>query len=60
MNENLSFPIRGLNKDISVESFFKNIFDDELEQNYMNGRRVEFNPRTIKTVLEEEDIDVKE
>ncbi len=26
----------------------------------MNGKRIEFNPNTIKTVLEEEDIDVKE
>jgi hypothetical protein len=60
VNEYLNFPIRALNKDISAEAFFKSIFDDEMEQSYMNGKRLEFNPQLIKRILEEEDIEVKD
>ena len=52
MQEYLNFPIQALQKDISVEMFFRGLFDDDLEQTYQNGRRVEFDPGVIKRILE--------
>ena len=60
MNEYLNFPLAALQKDITVDLFFKGIFDDDLEQAFQNGRRVEFDPVNIKRILEQEDIDVRE
>jgi hypothetical protein len=59
MSEYLNFPLQALKKDISVEQFFRGLFDDELEQSFQNGRKVEFDPAVIKRILEQEDIDVR-
>ena len=59
MQEYLNFPLQALNKDISVEQFFRGMLDDELESSFQNGRKVEFDPQIIKRILEQEDIDVK-
>ena len=61
MEEYLHFPIQALSKDINVESIFQNIFDDEMEINYHNGKRIpDFDAQVIKRILEEEDIEVKD
>ena len=58
--EYLGFPLHALNKDINIEAFFKDIFDDELEQKYLNGNRIEFDPNIIRSIMEEQDMDLKE
>eukprot|EP00347_Sterkiella_histriomuscorum_P005198 403357516 len=60
MSEYLNFPVQALQKDIQAEGLFKNIFDDEVETSFMNGRKMEFDPQVLKKILEEEDIDVKD
>ena len=57
MYEYLNFPLQALNKDIHVEEFFKGLLDEEHEQNFSIGRKVEFDPTAVKRILENEDID---
>ena len=60
MTEYLNFPIQALNKDLSAEAFFKGIFEDETETQFMSGKPLEFDPQNVKRILEEEDIDVRD
>lgn len=57
MQDQLGFPLQALQKDISVEDFFKDIFDDEMEQDYMNCKKIDFDPTSVRRILESKDID---
>lgn len=60
LSEYLNFPVQALKKEVSVEALFKGILDEDNEQAYLNGKRVDFDPHIVRRILEQEDIDGKE